>query len=149
MVEQISPRLRVGFNAKALDGGRLLKRKLLPPLTPPQAGGIKLALVGFSQGTMTALNVGLRRDDVACILGYSGSLLEDDASIRTVTHKPLVCLIHGEQDDVVPFTSMPRAKELLETQRIDVETHARPNLGHSIDMEGIMIGGKFLVGSVK
>lgn len=110
-----------------------------------ETGAKKLALVGFSQGTMTALHVGLRRPDVACILGYSGALLASETTMGDVSHKPPVCLVHGEQDDVVPFASMARAEELLKTSGVDIQTHARPNLPHSIDMEGVEIGGKFLV----
>jgi phospholipase/carboxylesterase len=127
---------------------------------------IKLALVGFSQGTMTALHMGLRRADVSCVLGYSGSLLEDEASLsalfsigqqtdsalstlhgassRRAPEALKISLIHGEQDDVVPFASMARAEQLLKAQNVPIETHARPRLTHSIDMEGVAIGGKFL-----
>lgn len=131
-----------GVDAAAIEVNAFLDAKL------KEAGAAQLMLVGFSQGTMAALHVGLRREDVSCVLGYSGSLLADESSIRLITHKPDVCLIHGEQDDVVPFASMANAKALLEVQGIEVKTHARPGLGHSIDMEGLAIGGKFLVDHV-
>ena len=110
-----------------------------------ETGAEKLALVGFSQGTMTALHVGLRRDDVECILGYSGALLASENIKEEVTHQPPICLIHGEDDDVVPFASMGHAADVLSACGVDTVTHARPNLPHSIDMEGVEIGGKFLV----
>ena len=110
-----------------------------------ETGAKKLALVGFSQGTMTALHVGLRRDDVDCILGYSGALLASENISSEISHKPPICLIHGENDDVVPFASMGHAQTILKECGVDVITHARPNLPHSIDMEGVEIGGKFLV----
>ncbi len=121
-----------------------------------RSGGIQTMLVGFSQGTMTALHVGLRRADVACVLGYSGSLLEDEVSLsklhgtsnRRAPEALRVCLIHGEQDDVVPFAAMVRAEGLLKSAGVPVETHARPRLTHSIDMEGVEIGARFLLKSL-
>lgn len=109
-----------------------------------ETGAKKLALVGFSQGTMTALHAGLRRADVACILGYSGALLDTPEMLKDI-HKTPTCLIHGEHDDIVPFAAMAQAKQVLSAAGLEIETHARPNLPHSIDMEGVEIGGKFLV----
>ena len=110
-----------------------------------ETGAEQLALVGFSQGTMTALHVGLRREDVVCILGYSGALLDSPSMAEDITNKPPVCLIHGEEDDVVPFAAMGHAEQSLQACDITIQTHARPNLPHSIDMEGVEIGGQFLM----
>src|ERR1700757_2154387 len=56
--------------APALD--RFIDAELKRHNLPPGA----LALVGFSQGTMMALHVGLRRAErIAAILGYSGMLV--------------------------------------------------------------------------
>jgi phospholipase/carboxylesterase len=108
------------------------------------------AIVGFSQGTMTALQVALNRDDIACVLGYSGALLEPPLPLREragVRGKECkICLIHGEADDIVPFASMQDASAKLKAAGMDVKTHARPNLGHGIDMQGMEIGREFLGG---
>ncbi len=105
--------------------------------------GAKVALVGFSQGTMTALHVALHRTDIACVLGYSGALLDVPTSSRTP-----ICLIHGEGDEVVPFLAMMDAEAKLKAASINVTTHARPNLGHGIDMQGIEIGRRFLTANL-
>jgi len=105
----------------------------------------RLALVGFSQGTMVGLHAALRRQPaIACMVGFSGSLIGAETLAREIAARPPVCLIHGEADDVVPFASMPRAAEELKTHGVPVEAHARPFLGHSIDMEGIKTAGEFL-----
>lgn len=102
----------------------------------------QIALVGFSQGTMTALYVGLRREKpLAAIVGFSGAMLGGEE--LTANGTP-VCLIHGEWDEVVPYAALAHAKQHLDKAGIAVETHARPNLGHSIDMEGIAAGVAFL-----
>lgn len=94
-----------------------------------------IALVGFSQGTMTSLYAGLRREKpLAAIVGFSGAMLGGEELTKNETP---VCLVHGEWDEVVPYAALAHAKAHLEKAGIAVETHARPNLGHSIDMEGI------------
>lgn len=106
----------------------------------------KCALVGFSQGTMTALHVGLRRaEPVACILGYSGALLATEELVTELASSPPISLIHGEVDDVVPFANLAAAEKTLKDFGLEVQTHPRPGLGHSIDMTGMEIGRKFLV----
>ncbi len=103
------------------------------------------ALIGFSQGTMMSLHVGLRRfKKMAGILGYSGAFLVNESTTAEITATPPVCLIHGIEDMVVPFAAMRTAEQALKDYKINVESHARPGLGHGIDMEGIDIGKKFL-----
>jgi phospholipase/carboxylesterase len=105
----------------------------------------KLALVGFSQGTMMALHVGLRRPNAAAgIVGFSGLLVGDQALKREIKSKPPVCLIHGTMDAVVPFFAMQSSETALKACDVPVETHPRPGLSHSIDAEGIDIAVKFL-----
>lgn len=105
----------------------------------------KLALVGFSQGTMTALHVALRRTPpIAALVGFSGALIAADTLAKEIAARPPVCLIHGEMDDVVPFASLKNAADALSLHGVSVEPHTRPFLGHSIDMEGIRIAAEFL-----
>ncbi|MFO0388759.1 MAG: alpha/beta hydrolase [Alphaproteobacteria bacterium] len=105
----------------------------------------KLALVGFSQGTMTALHVALRRSpQIGAVVGFSGSLIGPDELAKEITARPPVCLIHGNMDDVVPYASMERAANALAQHGVKAETHTREYLGHSIDMEGIKAATAFL-----
>lgn len=105
----------------------------------------KLAIIGFSQGTMTSLYTALRRvDSVAAIVGFSGAMVAAAKLPREVKSKPPVCLIHGEADPVVPFTAMGIAQRALQAADVSVETHARPNLQHGIDPQGLDIAANFL-----
>jgi phospholipase/carboxylesterase len=105
----------------------------------------KLALVGFSQGTMTALHVALRRSpQIGAVVGFSGSLIGPDELAKEITARPPVCLIHGDMDDVVPYASMERAANALAQHGVKAETHTRPYLGHSIDMDGMKAATTFL-----
>jgi len=104
----------------------------------------RLALVGFSQGTMTSLFVAMRRaEPVAAVVGYSGMLIagEDDAELLS---RPPVMLVHGDADPVVSAEAMVAAADYLEQAGFPVEAHLRPGLGHGIDPEGIALGARFL-----
>jgi len=105
----------------------------------------RLVLVGFSQGTMMSLFVGLRRTQaVAGILGYSGRLLAPELLAGELRSRPPVLLVHGDADPVVPFASLAAAKTALGAANVPVETLVRPGLGHGIDEEGLRRGGAFL-----
>ncbi|UEM18918.1 alpha/beta fold hydrolase [Skermanella mucosa] len=105
----------------------------------------KLALVGFSQGTMTSLYVALRRpDSVAAVLGYSGALLAPELLAGEIKSRPPVLLVHGDADQVVPPQALPAAQAALQTAGVPVEVEVRPGLGHGIDQEGLTRGGFFL-----
>lgn len=105
----------------------------------------KLALVGFSQGTMMALHVGPRRAIApAAIVGYSGALIAGELLPAELKSKPPVLLVHGMADPVVPFPAMGAAAAALQAAGLAVETVARPGLPHSIDQDGLTRGGRFL-----
>lgn len=135
--------------AKLLDGVRTAARLLDPCLDALLAErGLtpdRLALVGFSQGAMMALYVGLRRKSrTAGIVTFSGALRGGETLHAEIAAKPPVLLIHGEADDIVPFASMAEAKAVLEAEGVPVTVLARPGLGHGIDEAGLAAAGSFL-----
>src|SRR3954471_20433292 len=86
----------------------------------------KLALVGFSQGTMMALHVGLRRPQApAGIVGYSG-LLAGPEHLSETKVRPPILLVHGEADDLIPVGALHMAREHLANGNVPVEWHIRP-----------------------
>jgi phospholipase/carboxylesterase len=103
------------------------------------------ALVGFSQGTMMALFVGLRRaTPLAGILGYSGRLIAADLLASELRSRPPVLLVHGTEDPMVPFQSLAAAEAALNEAGVPVETLACVGTEHAIDPEGLARGGRFL-----
>lgn len=105
----------------------------------------KLALVGFSQGTMMSLYVGPRYPErIAGILGYSGALIGADDPENKIVHRIPVCLIHGEADTIVPVAARKLAQEALEGMGFKVTGHTTPGLPHGIDGKGIETGASFL-----
>ncbi|MHB8529666.1 MAG: alpha/beta hydrolase [Caulobacteraceae bacterium] len=102
----------------------------------------RLALVGFSQGTMMALHVGPRRA-VAGIVGYSG-MLADEAALAQAPGRPPVLLVHGDADPMIPVAAFHQTKAALERLGFAVSAHVSPGLAHSIDQAGLELGGRFL-----
>lgn len=108
-------------------------------------GPDRLALVGFSQGTMTALYAAPRRAAaVAGVLGYSGALIGGESLPADATARPPVLLVHGTADQVVPFGAMAAAEQSLTAAGLPVETYASPGLAHGIDQDGLRLGLGFL-----
>ena len=100
----------------------------------------QLVLVGFSQGTIMAIHVGLRRETApAAIVGYSGALVGLD-HLDEIRVRPPVTLIHGDLDDVVPFAMMAISELALMQAGVLVTTHVAHGLGHGIDPDGLAIG---------
>jgi phospholipase/carboxylesterase len=112
--------------------------------------GTALALVGFSQGTMMALHVGLRRAErPAAIVGYSGLFVlpdgaEPEAVSGEIKARPPVLLVHGDRDDLIPAQALFLSAQYLATLGIPAEWHMSPGIGHGIDQEGLRHGGEFL-----
>jgi phospholipase/carboxylesterase len=104
-----------------------------------------LALVGFSQGTMLALGVGLaRKPPLAAIVGYSGALATVEALPKDPGSAPALLLVHGDMDEVIPVDAMFIAREQLAQAGLPVEWHVAQGIGHGIDAEGLHLGGAFL-----
>ena len=105
-----------------------------------------LALVGFSQGAALALYAGFSsKQPCAAILSFSGLLVMPDV----IESKPPVCLIHGEDDKVVPFTAFTEAHQLLSRYNIKFRAFSRKGLAHEIDPPGMRIGASFLEDNLK
>ena len=105
-----------------------------------------LAIIGFSQGTMMALHVGLRRtNQVAAIIGYSGMLTGPHELSHLAITKPPVFLVHGSADPVVPVVALHAAKSALEHLGVDVTAHVSNGVGHTVDPVGLRMGSDFLV----
>jgi phospholipase/carboxylesterase len=107
---------------------------------PPDA----YALMGFSQGAMTALHTGLRRAvPPRGILAFSGALVAPDR-LAEATARPPILLVHGEDDEVVPVTRSRSAQAGLESAGFGVTALYCSRLGHGIDDAGLSAGALFL-----
>ena len=104
-----------------------------------------IALVGFSQGGMMSLHVGLRCGlPVRCIISYSGLLVSPGTLAQEMTSRPKVLMVHGSEDQVVPIEQMSIAKKALDHNSVISYTKECVGLAHGIDADGIVHGGRFL-----
>ena len=128
-VEVAGPMLETYLDAE-------LARLALPPE--------RLALVGFSQGTMLSLHVGLRRKvRPAAIVGFSG-LLPGAPPVLDTHDVPPILLTHGDSDEVIPPQAMFLAANQLGAAGAAVQWHLARGMGHGIDPEGLAMAGNFL-----
>ena len=106
--------------------------------------GDKLALVGFSQGTMMSLYVGLRRNPApAAIVGFSGMLVGGETLPRFDSAPP-VLLLHGDMDQVIPPQALFMSANALGGAGVPVQWHMSKGLAHGIDPVGLALAGQFL-----
>ena len=104
-----------------------------------------LALVGFSQGSMMSIQVGLKRKkQINCLIGYSGKVINQKHLANNINSKPKIFLMHGENDTIVPPTHLLEAKEYLKNCSINVKTKMFKNCEHRIPVEGVSLGLAFL-----
>ena len=105
----------------------------------------RLALVGFSQGCMMALHVALRRPEpVAAVVGYSGTLIDEENLAAEIGSRPPVLLCHGDADPVVPYRSLRDAVSGLARHDVPAQWHTRPGVGHGVDPGALEAGAAFL-----
>ena len=109
-----------------------------------------ICLVGFSQGCMMSLNLGLTlNEEFNCIIGFSGKIInqEDLRSRKKVSTK--VLLIHGDSDQVVSPNFMLEAKDFLLRNNVEIETYLIKNCDHHIPIEASSIALNYILKKIK
>ena len=96
----------------------------------------QICLSGFSQGCMMSLNVGLTtEEEFACIVGFSGKIIDKENLKKRIKNSTNTLLIHGEVDQVVPSTHLLEAKDFLIRNNVEVQTLLIKNCDHHIPVE--------------
>ena len=149
---EMNPAGNQWFDLKDWDPARIIKEvQSITPAFNQYLDGLledhnlpydKLAFVGFSQGAMLAMHIGLHRPQCAGVVAYSGGFLEDPQELM-IAHPP-VLLIHGDQDDVIGHSFSEQAEARLKTLGVPVNLSVIAGLGHNIDQRGLAEGGPFL-----
>ncbi len=107
----------------------------------PQA----VALVGFSQGAMLSLHMAPRRaEPIAAVISISGQLLQPERLAPETTAKPPILVMHGDQDDVVPFPEMTATCNALVAAGFETYGHVMEGSGHTIAQDGLATALAFL-----
>jgi phospholipase/carboxylesterase len=105
----------------------------------------KLAMVGFSQGTMMSLFVAPRRAKApAAVVGYSGALIGPQELASEIRSRPPILLIHGDADPMIPAEALFMSAGALGHAGASVQWHISGGVGHAIDQAGLSMGGMFL-----
>ncbi len=104
-----------------------------------------LVLIGFSQGAMMSMFTGLQLPkQCKAIVSLSGTIVSAENTISNCKTKPPVCIIHGENDDVVPLPLGKFTAKTLKQIGVNVKIHEIANLAHGIDMRCLKIAADFL-----
>ena len=127
------------------QAGAALDAYLDAELARYQLSADRMALVGFSQGTMMSLHVGLSRAaKPAAIIGFSGMFAAAESPPALGADTPPILLVHGDADPMIPVDALFVSAGALGCAGATVQWHVSSGIGHSIDEQGLTIGGNFL-----
>lgn len=109
-------------------------------ITPAQT-----ILCGFSQGAMMALHVGLSLGrPLLGVVAFAGAFLPPEGFGTDALAKPPVCLVHGDQDQVVAPEHSAEADTLLRAAGYDVRYHVSKGVGHGVSPDGLAFATAFV-----
>jgi phospholipase/carboxylesterase len=109
-------------------------------------GAAETVLVGFSQGAMMALHVGLSLESrLLGIVAFSGALIPPAGFEEGRFAKPPVALIHGALDQVVDSMLSREAAETLQAAGFEVTYHVSADTAHGISPDGLEVATAFLL----
>lgn len=103
----------------------------------------RVAFVGFSQGTIMALDaVASGRWPIGAVVGFSGRLASPQPLMPSTNTK--ILLIHGTVDPTIPSSETIKAASVLQSLGVSVESVLEPGLSHTISADGATKAGQFL-----
>ena len=103
----------------------------------------RVALVGFSQGAMMALDaLATGRWPVAGVVAFSGRFASPPPCAPS-THTP-VLLVHGDADDVISWSESLDARDALTALGVSAHIHILDDVDHCITPEGADLAAQFL-----
>ncbi|QED22917.1 alpha/beta hydrolase [Candidatus Deianiraea vastatrix] len=104
-----------------------------------------LFLSGFSQGAMLSLHTGIKiGKKLSGIVYFSGTLARKDDVLKNSIINQDICMIHGDKDDVLPFTYSKIAHKALIEAGWAADLHIIKDMPHTINDECIKIATKFI-----
>lgn len=139
-IEALDPRLLARGVEEAAP---VLERFIDLELEKACVSADRLVLVGFSQGTMMALHVGLGRvQSPLALIGFSGALTRPP--VEPLSARPPILLVHGDRDDMVPVAASLAAAEAICKAGHAASFHISPGAGHTIAADGLDVATHFL-----
>jgi len=102
------------------------------------------ALAGYSQGAMTALFAGLRRNPgPRAIFCYAGALIAPETLAEELANRAPVMLAHGLADPVVPAFYSRDAERALRAAGVPAQGVYLPGAGHNMGGPALQAGQEF------
>ncbi len=105
----------------------------------------QICLLGFSQGCMMSINIGLTADEnFNCVIGFSGKIINKDHLSKRISSSTKMLLFHGDKDEIVPPSNLLEAKDFLLRNKIKVEINMISNCDHHIPVKASSIALNYL-----
>ncbi|MFP3566737.1 alpha/beta hydrolase [Paraburkholderia sp. SIMBA_030] len=122
-----------------------LRRMLETELAHWQLDFSRLALVGFSQGSIMSMHhVATSAQGAAVVVAYSGRL----ASAIVAPNGTPLTLVHGEEDEVIPVRALEHAADAFSAAGHTVDAYVLPGIGHTINADGVELGREALASAL-
>lgn len=103
----------------------------------------QLILVGFSQGSIMSLDTLVRGErPLAGVVAFSGRLASP-APYHPAAGSQAI-LIHGQADQVIPWTESQQAQQTLQSLGVDVQLSLEPGVPHTITAAGVATAEAFI-----
>ncbi|MFC6379338.1 alpha/beta hydrolase [Tatumella terrea] len=103
----------------------------------------EVVLTGFSQGSIMALDALARAAfPLAGVIAFSGRLASPPPLHPAPGSK--VLLIHGQDDQVIPWTESRHAEQQLTAAGVEVTSFYQPGVPHTISGEGVAEATDFI-----
>ena len=105
----------------------------------------RIFLFGFSQGCMMSLHLAPRKNEkIAGVVGIAGMLMQPELLEKEAVQKPPILLVHGDEDDVVPYEELNIAADTLVKANFEVYKLTSKGAGHSITEDGLRAALQFI-----
>ena len=105
----------------------------------------RIFLFGFSQGCMMSLHLAPRKNEkIAGVVGIAGMLMQPELLEKEAVQKPPILLVHGDEDDVVPYEELNIAADTFVKANFEVYTLTSKGAGHSITEDGLRAALQFI-----
>lgn len=137
-IRELDPRL---MHQGVVAAAPILQEFIASELNRLSLTADRLALVGFSQGTMLSLHLALGALKPAVLIGFSGVLTGAPAAVSAA---PPMYLAHGTADDVIPPEALFATAATLGALGVRVQWHLSPGIGHGIDESALQQAAGFL-----
>ena len=105
----------------------------------------QICLLGFSQGCMMSINIGLTADEnFNCVIGFSGKIINKNHLSKRISSSTKMLLFHGDKDEIVSPSNLLEAKDFLLRNKIKVETNMISYCDHHIPVKASSIALNYL-----